>query len=293
MNNCNRDRIYIPYYSLYNDRIVIHQVPEDKKCGHNMNKKSLDNLKKEKFTGNISHQKKCEIRKRLTAWLRAMLDHYNSKNNLYSREKRLPVFVTLTLSAKCTVDDNKIKRELLGQFIREMQTKFDVKYYFWKAESQQNENIHFHLLLDNYIPRKQLQTIWNRIQNKYNLVDIFEQKYNHRNPPSTHVTSVTQVNNFVDYVLKYCLKNDNHRKIDGRVYGMSDELRKLNVYKAEIHTALANDILKAEENKDVLMYRDEFFTVIIFLEGFYHYPSYRYLKDQSRLHYLKLYDSIY
>lgn len=116
-------------------------------------------------------------------------------------------FITLTLSSKQVHSDNCIKSELLNQFLTELRTKWKCRHYLWRAEAQQNGNIHFHIASDVFIPWRDLRTSWNRIQNKLGYVDRFREKTGLSDPNSTDIHSVNKVRNLASYLAKYCGKN--------------------------------------------------------------------------------------
>lgn len=79
-------------------------------------------------------------------------------------------FITLTLPSKQKHSDNKIKNICLNQFLIEISKKYKVTKYVWRAEKQKNGNIHFHVLINRYIPWEELRNVWNRIVEKLGYV---------------------------------------------------------------------------------------------------------------------------
>ena len=92
----------------------------------------------------------------LTGWIKALYYNYEENMKKFGTSSRLPVFVTLTLPSVQRHEDNVIKQQILKPFIEELKERYGVKYYFWKAEIQENGNIHFHLIIDHYIHYKKL-----------------------------------------------------------------------------------------------------------------------------------------
>jgi len=92
-------------------------------------------------------------------------------------------FITLTLASKQRHSDQEIKNRLLNQFLLEMKRDHAVKNYLWRAESQRNGNIHFHVITDRFIPWSTLRKSWNRIQEKLGYVAAYgsEMREHHRN----------------------------------------------------------------------------------------------------------------
>ena len=138
---------------------------------------------------------------------------YNAKDKpLYSKESKLKYqfklnFITLTLSSKQKHSDNEIKSKLLNQFLVELRAKYKVENYVWRAESQANGNIHFHVVCDTFIPWRQLRTDWNRIQEKLGYISAFTKNSGKRDPNSTDVHSINAIKNLSAYLAKYCSKN--------------------------------------------------------------------------------------
>lgn len=287
------DRILIPYFSLYSDRIVLHPRPFNGVVKRKQHPNSINNLKKTKFQGNISKCQKSTIKKKLTSWL-SSIEHYNLQLiNKFQKKPHYPVFVTLTLSSKQIHPDQEIKKRLLDLFIKTLKYKFDVKYYFWRAESQKNGNIHFHLLIDKYVSYLDLKNCWNRIQNKLNYIDEFEKIHNHRNPNSVDIRSANKTSNFINYVIKYCIKDEKVRKVAGRVFGMSDSLRTIAIYQNVLDSYLSDDLIKYEKHNYFKIYKQEYSTVIIFQPSFYKTSLYNQLINDSHSYYLDLYSSLY
>lgn len=180
---------------------------------------------RKKYNGNISKATKSKIRKMLSGWLQSLQlfkDTQVSKN-LYA--KRLPTFVTLTLPSQVSISDKDAKRLLLSRFLDIVKAKYNVKEYFWRAESQSNGIIHFHVIFDAYIWKKYIAMEWNKlILNNTNAIEYQTEKQILSNP-STHVIGIKDVKNFVEYVVKYATKDEEHRLIEGRLWGCSDNLR--------------------------------------------------------------------
>ena len=182
-------------------------------------------MERKKYNGNISKATKSKIRKMLSGWLQGLQLFKDSQvsKNYYS--KRLPTFVTLTLPPSVSISDKDAKRLLLSRFLDVVKEKYGVKEYFWRAESQKNGMIHFHVILDQYIWRKYLTMEWNKlILRNTNSLDYQTEKQILSNP-STHVIGIKDVKNFVEYVVKYATKDEEHRLIEGRLWGCSDNLR--------------------------------------------------------------------
>lgn len=189
-------------------------------------------------------------------------------------------FITLTLSSKQIHSDNEIKSKLLNQFLVELRKNYGANRYLWRAESQRNGRLHFHIVTDVFIPWRALRTLWNRIQEKLGYISRYTELTRKTDPNSTDVHSIKQIKNLPAYLSKYCAKNAKgytvirtmasvkpfkpkcwltyqhpklnpkphfYRQVSGRLWGLSQSLSKLQSCRKEIDQEIAMelDILKA------------------------------------------------
>lgn len=139
-------------------------------------------------------------------------------------------FVTCTLSSQQIHCDKTINRKILVPFIINLGRKHRVKNYVWKAELQENGNIHYHILTDRFIPWRELRDLWNSCQEKLGYISRFEEKHKHRDPNSTDIHSLKKIKNVHAYIGKYMSKDSTERLICGHTWGRSDNLIKLQSY---------------------------------------------------------------
>jgi hypothetical protein len=209
---------------FYTNRVNKNEPNEEQKA-------NLDRQGKE-YNGNMSRATRSKVNKILLNWMAAVQTHLEEKN--YRREKCeiYPVFVTLTLSDKQRHSDNWLKRHYLNPFIKRAKRNWGVENYFWRAEPQKNGNIHFHTILDRYIPKDELTAAWNEIQSEY--VASYQQRTGKSNPPSTQVQKIRSYKRVSLYACKYALKGADWktdsegapiRKIEGRIWGCSAALK--------------------------------------------------------------------
>ena len=146
----------------------------------------------------------------------------------------------MTLSAKQHNTDEEIKSKLLNNFLTTARRSWKMKDYIWKAEKQENGNIHFHILTNVYIKHLDIRKVWNSIQNKsgFNYVDIYSKNMqeffkngfksfpndkrtkekqlavyeenkliNWTNPNSTDIHALYKIRNISAYMSKYLAKS--------------------------------------------------------------------------------------
>lgn len=224
------NRPKIPYMSVLSDRLVFYRLNESPICKRCIHHNSEANLHCNTPSGHLSRQTRSKIRKILDTWLSSINEYNNQTYTKYDRREHYPIFITLTLSSAQVKTDNYIKRNMLSQFIDKLQYNHQIKNLFWRAEKQKNGNLHFHIITDKFIDYKQIRKYWNDIQEKEGYIDSYKYKTGKTDPPSTHVRSADSVKNFVDYVIKYSTKEDENGRVEGRIYGMTDSLRKIRTF---------------------------------------------------------------
>lgn len=248
---------FLPYYSVNPRGITIFEMPD-----HRIFSEHQKNVMTENFESNenLYNELSEMARKRLQSSVDYMIYLSTEKtvigkkqvsknidmpeitvdkgNDFKKGVKYKLTFVTLTLSAKQEHTDEEIKNVLLNQFLLEMKKKFKVDMYIWKAEKQENGNIHFHILTNKFIHHQELRYLWNRIQNKIGYVDkytenmkkffasgfksfpndkrpIAQQKKAYeanlqngfKNPNSTDIHALYKIKNVSAYMTKYLTKD--------------------------------------------------------------------------------------
>ena len=218
----------------------------------------------EKFGGDITPNTRKKIRRILHGWLYPI--HSPHLRDLASHHKKRPLitFVTLTLVAPQKHDDNWIKRNMLNTFLQWMRDSEGITNYLWRAEKQQNNNIHFHILVDKAISWRSIRTEWNRIQMQHGYINDYREAQQswHKNgfrprpelykswpheaqlkaylhgvgtnwtdPNSTDIHQLHKIKNVTAYVIKYCAKAEQEGlKVDGRKWSCSQSLTDLKYY---------------------------------------------------------------
>lgn len=210
-----------------------------------MNRKEAswkENFKDNKTLGNISRNAERRISQAID-WLLVLAKDKIFFNHKFKKDYKFKInFITLTLCSPQRHTDNEIKNKLLNQFLIEAKKKWNLSNYVWRAESQKNGNIHFHIISDTFIPWNELRNVWNRIQQKLDYVSEFRKVNGNKVPNSTDIHSVSKLKNVSAYLAKYCTKNTDNRAIEGKLWGLSQSLSKLKSAKMEVSGTLQEEI---------------------------------------------------
>src|SRR4029079_14261366 len=120
-------------------------------------------------------------------------------------------FLTLTLSDVQKHSDKFIVHKMLRPLLKYLIRK-GAKHYIWKAETQDNGNIHFHITTYHYIFWRSLRNKWNQLQHRYGYLNKYFNKYGTHDPNSTDVHAVKSDKNIISYMTKYLTKADRYKK---------------------------------------------------------------------------------
>ena len=225
---------------------------------------SLDNLNKQKVSWSLSKQTRRKISDSVS-----LLNELSPARTIWASSKK-PIynfrtsFVTLTLPSAQIHTDTEIKSRCLNNFLTTMRQKFNLRNYVWKAELQQNENIHFHIVWDLYIHHAAVRYYWNKslellgyvseYQNRYcnmslptyaksrgkepmEVIKAFRQGRDTlwKSPPTEQVIAVKNSRHLSAYLRKYLIKDNgtpsetsqNRLLSFGRVWGRSESISKI------------------------------------------------------------------
>ena len=156
------------------------------------------NGKKPLYNGYMSYATRRKVEEMISVWLKSIELTVDLKKQFkkVNRSVVYPTFVTMTLPSCQMHTDNTIKQTILNPFIdwlqgddtviysygkrKGEQKGFGVKCYFWRAEAQKNTRIHFHLVIDKYVPWDRIRDKWNQSCERLGYVTRFSQTQNSR-----------------------------------------------------------------------------------------------------------------
>lgn len=123
-------------------------------------------------------------------------------------------FITLTLPSKQIHSDKEVLSKCFIPFLKAWRRRRPKLLYIWKAEIQDNGNIHFHITSNAFYHYRNLRRDWNKFINKLGYVD----RSSSINPNSTDVHSVRNVKNLGAYLSSYYTKKDNYTRVLKRYF---------------------------------------------------------------------------
>jgi len=182
--------------------------------------------------------------------------------NLFVKNFRL-AFVTVTLPVQQSHSDNDIKKHCLIPFLDNLKKTHFVTQFIWRAEKQQNGNIHFHLVINAPIPWYMIRYHWNKQINKLGYIDRFYLMHKHRNPPTEQIVAPKKIKNLQSYLAKYLVKSDSENKVQGKNYGISQNLREFKPPICDRFSPLWNTIQQIKQLFKPKIIDGDFFKIMI------------------------------
>lgn len=150
------------------------------------------NLTRGSFNGYMSPATRRKVRRIVSTWIRSVMLYRAEVKRKWDPGRAYPVFVTLTLPIEQQHTDAEINRACLQPFLVQLRRDYGVENYFWRAEAQENGNVHFHLLLDRFVPARYLQLEWNARIDALGYLYRYACATGSFTPPSTEVHRIRE-----------------------------------------------------------------------------------------------------
>jgi hypothetical protein len=115
-------------------------------------------------------------------------------------------FITLTLPSKQIHTDKEIQKEVFEPFIRKCRLQIAGFMYVYKAEVQDNGNLHYHVNTNVFIHHERLRDLWNGCCERLGYVT----RSGIKSPNSTDVKAVKNKTDLAKYMSKYMTKSDRY-----------------------------------------------------------------------------------
>ncbi len=147
-----------------------------------------------------------ESRKKLMNALQWM-KLFSPKHRVYCKQRKQMVnfklnFITLTLSSEQVHPDKHVKDHMLMPFLKWM-ARQGATCYVWKAEAQNNGNIHFHITTNHYLYWKSVRNKWNQLQQDHGYLRAYFKEHGHHDANSTDIHAVRSDRDIANYMGKY------------------------------------------------------------------------------------------
>ena len=260
------------FQTRLNEVIVYYDYVPPVRVWGSWDKPKMDNFKKTKpYSGDITTHARRRL-KRAIECLYMITPTVKVFNRSLGRQTKFRLsHLTLTLSAKQgTRSDKEINKFILQPFLRDCKRKLGMKNYVWKAETQANGNIHYHIISDLYCDYNIVRKYWNNHQNTFRFIDDFKAVHGHDNPNSTDIHYVKNDGQLAAYLMKYIAKNNTkERKIEGKVWDCSAKLKQFKYFATNLSIEEDNEFAEALAKIQHEQYNQDYFSIIKFKDSNY------------------------
>lgn len=172
------------------NKVTVYRQPVARPYVDRPGNPSLANLTRGQFNGYMSPASRRTFKRIVGTWLRSMQLYRAEVKRKYDPGRAYPTFCTLTLAAEQEHTDRAIYRACLMPWLQIMRREYGVEHYAWRAEAQENGNLHYHVLLDRFIPVESIQGSWNMCQDALGYRSKFARLTGSICPPSTQIMQV-------------------------------------------------------------------------------------------------------
>ena len=260
------------FQSRLNEVIVYYDYVPPVRVWGSWDKPKMDNFKQAKpYSGDITTHARRRL-KRAIECLYMITPTVKVFNRSLGRQTKFRLsHLTLTLSAKQgTRSDKEINKFILQPFMRDCKRKLGMKNYVWKAETQENGNIHYHIISDLYCDYNIVRKFWNNHQNTFRFIDDFKAVHGHDNPNSTDIHYVKNDGQLAAYLMKYIAKNNTkERKIEGKVWDCSAKLKQFKYFATNLSIEEDKVFAEALDQIQHEQYNQDYFSIIKFKDSNY------------------------
>lgn len=205
-----------PRCSIEYRRVTFYRAPSTKPAGDPKPRDTDQNLTRGRFNGYLSPATRRQVRRVVSTWVRSVMIYRQELKKRWDPGRAYPVAFALTLPSKQVHTDKEITRACLTPFLQYLRRQHGIEHYFWRAEAQENGNLHYHVLADKYIDARDLQYAWNHHVNALGYVDRYIVTGDEPEAPSTEIhrirstvkdpaTGKEREVDPVDYLLDYLL----------------------------------------------------------------------------------------
>ena len=183
------------------------------------------------YNGEISKRTKAKIQTLMQNWLLAgKVADKNGYKQKKGNTKITATFCTVTLPKAQAHTDQELRRRALNGLLQALKRYVGMKNYIYVSELQKNGNIHFHIIIDVKLNKWKLRNLWRKQMYLLGYLDTYSKHEAGQKYIATQADQINDVTKVGKYISKYMAKTNSvvqqGKKLEGRLWGMSDGVRK-------------------------------------------------------------------
>ncbi len=182
------------------------------------------------YNGEISKRTKAKIQTLMQNWLLAgKVADKNGYKQKKGNTKITATFCTVTLPKAQAHTDQELRRRALNGLLQALKRYVGMKNYIYVSELQKNGNIHFHIIIDVKLNKWKLRNLWRKQMYLLGYLDTYSKHEAGQKYIATQADQINDVTKVGKYISKYMAKTNSvvqqGKKLEGRLWGMSDGVR--------------------------------------------------------------------
>lgn len=213
------------------DNYDIAETEQTEKKERKSNKNLIQNQENRNgYNGEISKRTKAELQTLLQNWLLAgKVAEKNGYRQKKGNQKISSTFCTVTLPKTQSHTDQEIRRRALNGLLQSLKRYLGMRNYIYVSELQKNGNIHFHIIVDVKVNKWKLRNLWRKQMWLLGYLDTYSKYEAGQKYIATQADKIEDINKVGKYIAKYMSKTNKDetqtKKLEGRIWGMSDGVR--------------------------------------------------------------------
>lgn len=207
------------------------------------------------YNGEISKRTKAKIQTLMQNWLLAgKVADKNGYKQKKGNTKITATFCTVTLPKAQAHTDQELRRRALNGLLQALKRYVGMKNYIYVSELQKNGNIHFHIIIDVKLNKWKLRNLWRKQMYLLGYLDTYSKHEAGQKYIATQADQINDVTKVGKYISKYMAKTNSvvqqGKKLEGRLWGMSDGVREYQGVIMDWKEAKQTGILKIWEGQE-------------------------------------------
>ena len=238
------------------DNYDIAGTEQTEKKERKSDKNLLQNQDEQKgYNGEISKRTKAKIQTLMQNWLLAgKVADKNGYKQKKGNTKITATFCTVTLPKAQAHTDQELRRRALNGLLQALKRYVGMKNYIYVSELQKNGNIHFHIIIDIKLNKWKLRNLWRKQMYLLEYLDTYAKHEAGQKYIATQADQINDVTKVGKYISKYMAKTNSvvqqGKKLEGRLWGMSDGVREYQGVVMDWKEAKQTGIVKIWEGQE-------------------------------------------
>ena len=238
------------------DNYDIAGTEQTEKKERKSDKNLLQNQDEKKgYNGEISKRTKAKIQTLMQNWLLAgKVADKNGYKQKKGNTKITATFCTVTLPKAQAHTDQELRRRALNGLLQALKRYVGMKNYIYVSELQKNGNIHFHIIIDVKLNKWKLRNLWRKQMYLLGYLDTYSKHEAGQKYIATQADQINDVTKVGKYISKYMAKTNSvvqqGKKLEGRLWGMSDGVREYQGVVMDWKEAKQTGIVKIWEGQE-------------------------------------------